>query len=504
LSKYNLGAKPSPFDVRDYSVVARLVSANLPDEFLLDIFPEVYDQESETCVSQSIRSIYRNHFGDKFGVNYLYALGRSYYNGPGMYPREAADFAVKNGLALLKDDPKEYEMPEAASMARASKSKLDKSANSYKGGSWGRPTSADIVKIGLLNNKPSMACFSIKTWNPASNGVWDCSSANLGFHEMFIIGWKKVNGKEYAIVRNSWGKGWGKKVTVGSKSSAGCSYIAWNDVFRNNDVITFDLPGTKKSEDISVRRTLRYTSPRMEGDDVKLCQERLNAHGFKITVTGTYRSATKFVVEKFQKSKGVVVDGIVGDVTWKKLLANPSNKQETKKEVNLKHALVDFCKDEIGMVYCWGRMGQENLTDKQIRSAETSEANALRVIKFVTPLRNKGKIPIRYFDCSGLISAFLKKQSLIQAKRNCNHLADMCIKVYKRGSNEDITSKLEVGDLVFRWNLTNKYYHVGVYAGNGKVIEAKGRDDGVVIRDINASGSAYWNRYGKLKCLEVN
>ena len=60
---------------------------------------------------------------------------------------------------------------------------------------------------------------------------------------------------------------------------------------------------------------------------------------------------------------------------------------------------------------------------------------------------------------------------------------------------------LKQGDLVFRHNGL-KAHHVGVYIGNGQVIEAKGRDDGVVQRDINASGSSYWNRYGRLPLLE--
>lgn len=253
---------------------------------------------------------------------------------------------------------------------------------------------------------------------------------------------------------------------------------------------------------------LRYQTPRLDGPDVVLCQERLALHGFPVKNKGRFRSDTRSAVKKFQKAKGVVVDGVVGPVTWALLLAPAKSEAATTPpapppSVALKDALVAACRAELGMVYCWGRMGQTNLTDSQIRSAETSETNALRAIAFANRLRNRGVNPIRYFDCSGLISYFLKRQNFIVAKRNCNHLASMCVKVSVRASGEDIRSKLSPGDLVFRWSASGKYYHVGVYSGNGKVIEAKGRDDGVVERDIDASGPSYWNRYGNLKCLEA-
>jgi len=39
-------------------------------------------------------------------------------------------------------------------------------------------------------------------------------------------------------------------------------------------------------------------------------------------------------------------------------------------------------------------------------------------------------------------------------------------------------------------------YHVGVYMGDGSVVHAKGRDDGVVRESLCATG---WNRFGRLK-----
>ena len=63
-------------------------------------------------------------------------------------------------------------------------------------------------------------------------------------------------------------------------------------------------------------------------------------------------------------------------------------------------------------------------------------------------------------------------------------------------------NELKPGDLLFRYKTVNgkrDYHHVGVYVGRGLAIEAKGRDDGVVIRPLYASGKSYWECAGRLK-----
>ena len=78
-------------------------------------------------------------------------------------------------------------------------------------------------------------------------------------------------------------------------------------------------------------------------------------------------------------------------------------------------------------------------------------------------------------------------------KRNCDHLWAMCTRVTR--------AELRPGDLLFR-SRNGDMYHVGVYVGRDRVIEAKGRDDGVVLRGIDASGAGYWNNFGRLKALQ--
>lgn len=58
---------------------------------------------------------------------------------------------------------------------------------------------------------------------------------------------------------------------------------------------------------------------------------------------------------------------------------------------------------------------------------------------------------------------------------------------------------MEPGDLVFRYSAAKgKMGHVGVYVGNGMVIEAQGRDAGVVMRHLSYGG---WTHQGRHPAL---
>ena len=61
----------------------------------------------------------------------------------------------------------------------------------------------------------------------------------------------------------------------------------------------------------------------------------------------------------------------------------------------------------------------------------------------------------------------------------------------------DPVEDLEAGDLVFHHNGI-KCSHVGIYNGDGWVIESMGRDDGVVK---TRRKEGYWNRQGRLRKL---
>lgn len=56
--------------------------------------------------------------------------------------------------------------------------------------------------------------------------------------------------------------------------------------------------------------------PIMRGSDVRTWQKRMRARGWRIKVDGAYGPRSEQVCRAFQAEKGLVVDGIVGPVTW--------------------------------------------------------------------------------------------------------------------------------------------------------------------------------------------
>lgn len=153
--------------------------------------------------------------------------------------------------------------------------------------------------------------------------------------------------------------------------------------------------------------------------------------------------------------------------------------------------------EHIGDAYIWGARGQCLDTidiAAFVKKSETSTENYNRAMKFIA---NSTKKPLYAFDCSGLICGFLMARGL-SGRVNSRTIYAKSTRIRR--------DELQPGDLVFRYKDkkradgvgTYKYiYHVGVYVGNDRVIESKGRDDGVVLRGINASGPAYWNEYGR-------
>lgn len=161
----------------------------------------------------------------------------------------------------------------------------------------------------------------------------------------------------------------------------------------------------------------------------------------------------------------------------------------------------------IGALYVWGGQGHRGLTDQQIRVMETSARNANRVIALKNRRISNGVHPetIEYHDCSGLGMYWLQNaQHIYPYDMTADGMMSKCRKISR--------SEIRRGDWVFRTyqesgpdHDAGDAYHIGyvteIRDGVVYVVEAMGRDVGVVKRDLNASGIAYWTDYGRPDCF---
>lgn len=149
---------------------------------------------------------------------------------------------------------------------------------------------------------------------------------------------------------------------------------------------------------------------------------------------------------------------------------------------------------ENGSIYLWGGQGESLsvLNDSYIKRKETSEENAKRVIALRD--KRKAKYPdLKAYDCSGLGVCLLMKQGEISTDKTAHGLYLNCKKI--------TAAELKPGDFVFRMYTSGAskghVYHIGYVVSDNKIVHAKGRDVGVVLETLNASGTNYWNAYGR-------
>lgn len=159
-----------------------------------------------------------------------------------------------------------------------------------------------------------------------------------------------------------------------------------------------------------------------------------------------------------------------------------------KKLVELAHHEV-----EVGGCYLWGGQGEGvlNTLPEVVVKKETSAENAGRVLRLVANRVAKMDMSkAKYFDCSGLVVWCLQQMGLIDKDYTANGIYnELCYAIQK--------DQLKGGDLCFVVK-NGRMVHVGIYSKTYGVIEAAGRDVGLVERDIKQNT---WTVFGRLRCL---
>lgn len=141
--------------------------------------------------------------------------------------------------------------------------------------------------------------------------------------------------------------------------------------------------------------------------------------------------------------------------------------------------------------YIWGTSGEEWTEAKQKALEKTTDSDRAQGRKYGSKW-----IGHMVADCSGLFSwAFKQLGGYMYHGSNTMYLQYCTNKgELKKGKRTD-GKTLKPGTAVFVWN-GERYSHVGLYIGNGTVIEAASTINGVTTSKVSAGK---WTHWGELK-----
>lgn len=146
--------------------------------------------------------------------------------------------------------------------------------------------------------------------------------------------------------------------------------------------------------------------------------------------------------------------------------------------------LVEYCKAQLGKPYWYGTFGQI-ATENLLRQKSIQYPVQYKWTDFIEQYGQ------RVHDCVGLIKGYLWSENLnstpIYNSKQDKDVSGMKANCTETGNIKTIPEL--PGVLVFMDG------HVGIYIGNGKVIEARGHAYGVVETNLVGRG---WTKWGKL------
>lgn len=156
--------------------------------------------------------------------------------------------------------------------------------------------------------------------------------------------------------------------------------------------------------------------------------------------------------------------------------------------------LAALCAAQDGLPYVWGGLGY-TFTEARLSQLKRLYANVF-TSAYETKVRKFFGKPV--FDCVGLPKFFLwgNTEAGKLLKYGANGIPDTSANgLFNLCTEKGVISTLpEISGL-----LLHRDGHVGVYLGNGKLVEARGVDYGVVISEVSKRNFTSW---GKLPGVE--
>lgn len=219
-----LNAKPSLPDNRDYPIGRLIATTNVfADDFFVPYHHKIKNQGMVgSCVSHSLsycREVVEEKQHNKyieFSNGFVYANREATdFQGEGMRPREALSSLKNYGIVEMDVFPYNDVFPMVRNRFLEHKDIYIEKASPYKISSYCRIYNDYEIKNALTHLGPVTACIPIyMSFYMDDKGVIknpEPSERLLGYHEVTLLGWKKIQNKEYKIFINSFGDLWGDK-----------------------------------------------------------------------------------------------------------------------------------------------------------------------------------------------------------------------------------------------------------------------------------------------------
>ena len=207
------------------------------------------------------------------------------------------------------------------------------------------------------------------------------------------------------------------------------------------------------------------------GESVREIQKMLSRAGVRVKIDGYYGRETEAAIREFQLKNNLVVDGVLGNVTYKALSKIAKDGYDVSGDP---HA-------EILDSYRWSPDAPKRQVDWK-----TKEISAMRAKSIMEEAQKYVGVPYQFggttpggFDCAGFMQYIFRKHGL-----GLPRTAD---EQYELGDYVE-WSALRPGDLVFFSTYTDGVSHSGLYLGNGSFISAT-TSSGVMVADMT---SGYW------------
>lgn len=212
----------------------------------------------------------------------------------------------------------------------------------------------------------------------------------------------------------------------------------------------------------------------MSGSDIKDVQKRLYELDYlkSSQVTGYFGENTENAVISFQKRNNLTADGAVGSKTLEKLNSDNAKKASSSSS---------------------GGGSSSNDDDDDDSGSSSSSSSVEKFIKIA-----KSKLGCKYvrgakgpnqFDCSGFVYWCLNQAGVKQG-----YMTSIAWRTCSKYKRIESMSKLKRGDVLVFKGSSMATGHVGIYLGDGEMIDASSGKGKVRITDTVLSGT-YWKQH---------